>query len=182
MIEMTEELASRTYDILVEHAEAIEREHVRGAFVSHQVKDGGCMEYRFQGSLGFGGKLWVTLGYIPFNPVRVVNRMYVSCYPEDQTPERLKTIEKVNGLLMELLVSMAYAGVVVLEDGIHAESLVAGDSVTNTEGKGWSEDLVGKKVGVCGRENGEPTGIFWPYKVRAVELGGDRLVLEPWKD
>ena len=38
-------------------------------------------EWRFMGSLGWGGKLYVN----DFN-------MYVSCYPEDETPARLDMI------------------------------------------------------------------------------------------
>lgn len=37
----------------------------------------GCVEYRFQGRLGFGGKVWANQGQV-----------YVTCYPEDSTRER----------------------------------------------------------------------------------------------
>ncbi len=43
-------------------------------------------EYRFQGDLGFGGKIYMD----PFR---------VSCYREDETPERLKMIKDTNRLL-----------------------------------------------------------------------------------
>lgn len=46
---------------------------------------GDCLEWRFQGKLGYGGKFWKSAG-----------RHYVDCYPEDQSPERAKLIEGVN--------------------------------------------------------------------------------------
>ena len=49
-------------------------------------------EYRFCGNLGFGGKFW-------FNDD---GEMYVTCYPEDETPERLAMIEKARNLLFLL--------------------------------------------------------------------------------
>lgn len=58
-------------------------------FLTHQLGDEPCPEYRFQGSLGFGGKL-------------VYDRsrgFTVTCYPEDETPERKELLKKVNTLL-----------------------------------------------------------------------------------
>lgn len=52
-------------------------------------------EYRFQGSLGFGGKYYRG------------NR--VACYPEDLTPEREATIAKVNSLLKDIGAGMIEA-------------------------------------------------------------------------
>lgn len=51
------------------------------------------LEWRFIGSLGFGGKVWLY------------NRMesYVTCYPEDETPARLNAIEKANEELKSLM-------------------------------------------------------------------------------
>lgn len=49
------------------------------------LSDSNRMEYRFQGSLGFGGKLWID----PYN-------VRVSCYPEDVTPERSSAIDFAN--------------------------------------------------------------------------------------
>ena len=48
-------------------------------------------EYRFIGALGFGGKFWINDG-----------RLYVTCYREDETPERLAMIERANRRLAEL--------------------------------------------------------------------------------
>ncbi len=50
-------------------------------------------EYRFQGSLGFGGKVWLYNGDYP----------YVNCYREDQTPERKKAIAQADQALRELI-------------------------------------------------------------------------------
>jgi hypothetical protein len=48
-------------------------------------------EYRFQGNLGFGGKFW-----------NANNRWYVTCYSEDETPERKEMIRKANEKLAAL--------------------------------------------------------------------------------
>lgn len=48
-------------------------------------------EYRFQGNLGFGGKFW-----------NANNRWYVTCYSEDETPERKAMIRKANERLAAL--------------------------------------------------------------------------------
>ena len=45
------------------------------------------LEYRFQGDLGFGGKIYME------HPPRV------SCYKGDETPERLRMIRVTNGTL-----------------------------------------------------------------------------------
>jgi hypothetical protein len=66
-------------------------EELRKDFIYQMGK--GCQEYRFQGALGFGGK---------FYNAHVV---YVSCYREDETSERLAAIriatEKCRRLLAE---------------------------------------------------------------------------------
>ena len=48
-------------------------------------------EWRFQGNLGFGGKLWFER-----------EGWRVSCYPEDETPRRCEAIEKANAVLKGL--------------------------------------------------------------------------------
>lgn len=50
-------------------------------------------EWRFQGSLGFGGKFWMQDNL----------KCSVSCYREDETPEREKTIAKANLALSALV-------------------------------------------------------------------------------
>lgn len=53
-----------------------------------------CREYRFMGALGFGGKFR--------NNGNHNNTPYVDCYPESETPDRLKMIERANARLVEL--------------------------------------------------------------------------------
>lgn len=50
------------------------------------------MEYRFKGSLGFGGKLWLDMD----------GRARVSCYSEDETPERVAAMAAANKMLQRL--------------------------------------------------------------------------------
>lgn len=58
-------------------------------------------EWRFGGRLGFGGKFHMVAGLRP--------RMYVSCYPEDETPERRDLVAKVNAELAALIPSESVA-------------------------------------------------------------------------
>lgn len=73
------------FDILVEHAGA--NQTLRSSFIN-SLKDG-TPEFRFQGSLGFGGK------YYP-------RENMVSCYSEDRTPLREEAIDKTNAALKQL--------------------------------------------------------------------------------
>lgn len=50
------------------------------------------LEWRFQGSLGFGGKIWLYNSEAP----------YVNFYPEDSTPLRERAVLKANDELAEL--------------------------------------------------------------------------------
>ncbi len=75
-----EELLNRVWDVLVEHVGA--RESWRGEFLA--VHD---TEFRFQGSLGFGGKVYGK------------HFLHIDCYYEDYTPERLDLIKRVNNIL-----------------------------------------------------------------------------------
>lgn len=50
-------------------------------------------EWRFSGSLGFGGKFWCQSKL----------QCDVNCYPEDETPERLETMKKANEALKALI-------------------------------------------------------------------------------
>ena len=83
------DLFSAIYSVLVEQAGA--QEIMRNSFIYHHTESefGPCDEWRFQGALGFGGKYW-----------RRENR--VSCYREDETPERLEIIERTNEALSSL--------------------------------------------------------------------------------
>lgn len=65
-------------------------ESMRADFVHHHARSNPpCDEYRFQGKLGFGGKYR-----------RKTNT--VDCYSEDETPERLAIIERLNAELAKL--------------------------------------------------------------------------------
>lgn len=82
---------NKVWDILVEHAGA--REDDREAFVivaSERARR--CLEYRFMGKLGFGGKVWL------WNDPHA----YVSCYREDETRERKRIIQITNQALEKL--------------------------------------------------------------------------------
>ena len=78
-------LAHWIYDLLVREAEA--RENHRDAFV-HYVCESDHAEWRFGGKLGGGGKFWSS-----------DERYYVSCYREDETPERAAIVQRVNATL-----------------------------------------------------------------------------------
>lgn len=57
--------------------------------INTRLRNWPILEYRFQGKLGFGGKI-VHQTYSGF---------YVQCYREDETPERLKMLEDMNSWL-----------------------------------------------------------------------------------
>lgn len=84
---MTNEQAEMVLEILSQHA------GFRGdvPMFMHAQTRSVCPEYRFQGSLGFGGKLY-----------REGDRMWVSCYREDETPDRFTVIERTNAALSAL--------------------------------------------------------------------------------
>lgn len=54
-------------------------------------------EYRFRGSLGHGGKVWIDQ-----------HDWEIGCYESDETPERLKKINAVNRQLAELKKELGY--------------------------------------------------------------------------
>ena len=81
---MTEEIANRLYDILVDDCAATKS--MRDSWVHHQTKpDELCTEWRFGGLLGMGGKFWRNAG-----------RWYVDAYSEDYTPKKNKLIAATN--------------------------------------------------------------------------------------
>lgn len=92
-------IAERVYDVLVKEAGATDDESNRLQFKFFWRRHGD--EFRFMGTLGFGGKLHVT---------RRVPRLRVDCYPEDLTPERAETIERTNRVLAELSDELAEVG------------------------------------------------------------------------
>lgn len=93
---LTTEQANAIYDILVKDAGAPDGPvdgdfgTPRRDFMFHQTREM-TWEYRFMGSLGFGGKFWNYDG-----------RWYVTAYPEDMTPERQQVIDDTNVALAAL--------------------------------------------------------------------------------
>jgi hypothetical protein len=84
--------ANRIYDVLVSVCGASEFE--REAFVQQYIP-GPCSEWRFQGHLGFGGKIYDDGTHMrPHFP-----RFRVRCYPEDRTPEREAMRKEADALL-----------------------------------------------------------------------------------
>lgn len=81
----------RFYDVIADVAGANKHSYDRRSFIQCALNWDYRFnfEYRFQGTLGFGGKIWLPLDGEP----------YISCYREDDSPERLETIEKTNALL-----------------------------------------------------------------------------------
>lgn len=63
--------------------------HLRPDFEHWWQGDGA--EYRFQGRLGFGGKLW-----------RRAEGFHVTCYPEDLTEARAELMRKANQALAKI--------------------------------------------------------------------------------
>lgn len=80
---------SKVFDLLVIHCGARNDYETHDAFVDAHV--GNCREYRFQGSLGFGGKCYSD------DPIP-----RVGCYSEDRTPHRDSAIATVNAALVAL--------------------------------------------------------------------------------
>jgi len=72
----------QVYDILVKECRAYDGPSERIQF-AHHFPD--CIEYRFVGALGFGGKVWSAN-----------QKLYVTCYKEDETPERMGMIFRAN--------------------------------------------------------------------------------------
>lgn len=73
-------IGNQVFDILLSYNQ--QKEDDRSDFLFHF---GTTTEYRFCGTLGLGGKFWNING-----------RLWVSCYPEDETTERLETIKWIN--------------------------------------------------------------------------------------
>ena len=85
---------STIYDILIRCCGASENEEDRLEFVNHAMAHdpSHTLEFRFQGSLGFGGKIWIYNSEVP----------YVNFYPEDSTPSRERAVLGANDELAEL--------------------------------------------------------------------------------
>jgi hypothetical protein len=87
---MTPETATKIYDILIEECGEVDCGWTRSDFLSVLANEN-FREYRFQGDLGFGGKLY-----------RDHRKLWVNCYREDETPERLEMIRRANERLAEI--------------------------------------------------------------------------------
>lgn len=90
---LPERLADAVWSVLCVHAGAFADD--RHAFI-HHVTTSGLSEYRFCGSLGFGGKVWWN------PPAGETCPLYVNCYREDETPDRLATIVLANDALAKV--------------------------------------------------------------------------------
>jgi hypothetical protein len=89
------------YTILVEEcaAPAGQREMFTSVLRREIRRGDGGIEYRFQGALGSGGKFRTCyVGPPAFDRYR----LYVDCYREDETPERLEMIRRANERLEQV--------------------------------------------------------------------------------
>lgn len=84
---LIEDQAKSAYQILVEECGAQSTDPL--GFIIEFTSEEPCTEWRFQGSLGFGGKFRYP-------------HMSVDCYQEDETPERLNSIDVANKRLADL--------------------------------------------------------------------------------
>ena len=75
---MNDATKNAIYDILVEECKA--PESLRDNFLYHFPE---CIEYRFQGNQGFGGKVWQN--YYSWDRR---NAVYVTAYPEDRFADK----------------------------------------------------------------------------------------------
>jgi hypothetical protein len=78
------------YDLLYEHCKApwgLKNSFIQ-SFSDHSKSY--PKEFRYQGNMGFGGKIYMD-----------GTKIWIGCYKEDETPERLATICKVNEILRE---------------------------------------------------------------------------------
>lgn len=99
---LTKEQANAIWDILVDRAGA--HESNRDYFVSHQSIQY-CPEFRFMGSLGFGGKFWRNTGRRSDDTYGEV--WYVNAYSEDvaRWPDMQTSIDIANLALEKLRLS-----------------------------------------------------------------------------
>jgi hypothetical protein len=84
--------ADEVYDILVKEAGAAEKK--RADFTQ---RFGHESQYRFEGYLGSGGKVYYGSTWIAGKPVN--DKMRVDCHLEDYNQIRKATIDRVNKLL-----------------------------------------------------------------------------------
>lgn len=90
---ITEDLAGRIYAVLVETCGArVLDVHERPWCMTYIANNGEDREWRFKGSLGFGGKIYIDAN----------GDCRVDCYPDDKTPERQRMIDAAMVALKEL--------------------------------------------------------------------------------
>lgn len=89
MIALTDDQIESIYDVLVRVCGATDTASERLGFGMHFPT---CGEWRFQGDLGFGGKVYCD-GF----------QVWVSCYREDATPGRRATIARANAALAAVI-------------------------------------------------------------------------------
>ena len=92
--------AGTIYDVLTELAGAVDDKWEKHSFVAYVSKANSSqifVEWRFCGSLGFGGKLY-------FDGYRIPR---IGCYREHETPARLATIAQVNACFAEMFAALA---------------------------------------------------------------------------
>lgn len=90
-----QELLGKMYDILIESVGAPGEPYDRFCFIKAALNWDYRFpfEYRFCGSLGFGGKIWLPLDEAP----------YVNCYREDESAARLAMVKVANSKLSKLV-------------------------------------------------------------------------------
>lgn len=87
-MKLTKFQAEAVWAVLIVVCGANQSDEAQADFVHHAQKEQRPpLEYRFQGSLGFGGKIYLE------NPPRV------SCYKEDETSDENRKIKNANRLL-----------------------------------------------------------------------------------
>ena len=95
-------VAARVWAVLVEHCGASQAGSTADQFFYHVGKvDRGGLEFRFQGALGFGGKVYLE----PLSRWHPCFR--ATCYAEDETPARKAMLERANSLLAALAAEAA---------------------------------------------------------------------------
>lgn len=139
--------ATEVYDILARYCGA--PESGKADFILHQTSSF-VSEYRFIGSLGFGGKIYRT---------DARGRWRVSCYREDETPERLEAMiyandallrvnrddrrekfDRVNAALKELWAAAEEAGLMVLQNDDQADDDDGTPQIVLTLEGAWPDD------------------------------------------
>lgn len=85
---LTEPQAQEIWGILCHHAGANPDQEEQFLYCVTNPESP-CLEFRFQGHLGFGGKYWLETNA-------------VTCYPEDVTAETTRILEETNAALQGL--------------------------------------------------------------------------------